>query len=129
MDTIVPFKFSLSPNLTSSSRVIHSLLQSNVHFLMEAFSPGDIKEELREFEERCGVFFFAKVFYLKKENRNKGLRIEIKELSPGRSLHVSPELACKKMFFRGYLFLIQDLCNSLFKEMKMHIKDPKLRRR
>lgn len=71
MDTIVPFKFSLSPNLTSSSPVIHSLLQSNVRFLMEAFSPGDIKEELGEFEKRCGVFFFAKVFYLKKRKQKQ----------------------------------------------------------
>lgn len=76
-----------------------------------------------------GFFSLPRFFISKKENRNKGLRIEIKELSPGRSSHVSPELACKKMFVRGYLFLIQDLCNSLFKEVKMWIKDPKLRRR
>lgn len=58
MDNADPHKFSLSPDLTSSSPVIHSLLQSNVHFLMETFSPGDVTEELREFEERCRVFFF-----------------------------------------------------------------------
>lgn len=98
-----PRNSSLSPNLTSSSPVIHSLLQSNVNFLMETFSPGDIKEELREFEERCEVFFLFQGFFffnLEEKNRNKGLRIEIKELkelSPGRT-RISPELTCKKCF-------------------------------
>lgn len=82
--------------------VIHSLLKSNVHFLMGTFSSGDIKEELMECEERCEFFLFQG-FYLKKEDINKGLKIETKELSPGRTC-VSPELTCKICFSEAFYF-------------------------
>lgn len=51
--------------------VIHTLLQSNVLFLMETFSPVDIKEELREFEERCVGFFFQGFLSQKRKQKQK----------------------------------------------------------
>jgi len=40
---------------------------------METFSPGDIKDELREFEERCGFFSFPRFFVSKKKTETKRL--------------------------------------------------------